>query len=114
VVQGCAEKILSYFFPTESHRLKALAEECAQSRVYAGVHYPVDVSEGLRLGRQLGGIVVDILKEQKDKDNTKIDQPILDNRHAVLPPPPYEQVIPFPRERNCSSKLDPRQDPDAR
>ncbi len=31
----------------------ALAEECTVSRLYAGVHFPIDNEEGLRLGRQL-------------------------------------------------------------
>ncbi|MFZ5646039.1 MAG: hypothetical protein ACOY30_00265 [Bacillota bacterium] len=30
--------------------MRQLAEECAASRVYAGVHYPVDVTEGLETG----------------------------------------------------------------
>jgi hypothetical protein len=37
-------------------------EQCAQSRLYAGVHFKVDNDEGLRLGRQIGGIVVRVLR----------------------------------------------------
>jgi hypothetical protein len=114
VVSGCAETILSYFFAPETGRLKALAEECAQSRVYAGVHYPADIMEGLRLGRHIGRLIVSILEEQYDSNQVKIDYPITENRHANLMPPPYEQVIKFPRVRKCDSKLDPRQDPSAR
>lgn len=114
VVAGCSEVILSYFFAPEADRLRELAEECAQSRLYAGVHYPADNMEGLRLGRQLGRIVVSTLKGQYDSNQAKIDYPITENRHANLMPPPYTQVIKFPRVRKCDSKLDPRQDPSAR
>ena len=62
---GCAEVILSYFFPPESARLKNIMEQCAQSRLYAGVHFKVDNDEGLRLGGQIGGgIVVRVLRAQ--------------------------------------------------
>lgn len=63
-VAGCADIILSYFFPPESSRIKALMEECAQSRLYAGVHFQVDNDEGLRLGRQIGEMVVRMLRAQ--------------------------------------------------
>ncbi|MCL5290486.1 MAG: vanadium-dependent haloperoxidase [Bacillota bacterium] len=93
-VAGCAQVVLSYFFKPEAARLKELAEECAVSRLYAGVHFPVDNDEGLRLGRQIGSIVVDQLKKEFDKDMTHIDIPYTENLHAKLPPPPYKQVIP--------------------
>jgi hypothetical protein len=64
-VAGCAEAVLRYFFPQESTRIKNVMEECSQSRLYAGVHFKVDNSEGLRLGRQIGGIVVKILRAQQ-------------------------------------------------
>lgn len=113
-VSGTAQVVLSYFFPPEADRLQALAEENAMSRIYGGVHYPVDRTEGLRLGRQIGRIVVDLLSSQRDRDMVRVDDLITEDRNADLPPPPYRQVIPFPRERECTSLLDPRQDPKAR
>ncbi len=113
-VAGCAEVILSYFFPPESDRLKAFAEECAMARLYAGVHYPADNQQGLVLGRQIGEIVVSRLAQQYNGDLTSIDYPISEDRHADLMPPPYVQVISFPRPRQCHSILDPREDPSAR
>ncbi len=92
-IAGCAEIVLSYFFQAEKERLKELAEECAISRLYAGVHFPIDNDEGLRLGRQIGEIIVTHLNKQYDINYTHIDYPILDNKHAKLPPPPYRQVI---------------------
>lgn len=57
-VAGCAQVILSYFFEAEANRLKELAEECALSRLYAGVHFPIDNEQGLSLGRHIGEVIV--------------------------------------------------------
>ncbi|HEX6970937.1 MAG TPA: vanadium-dependent haloperoxidase, partial [Limnochordia bacterium] len=40
VVAGAAEPILSYFFAPEAERIRQRCEECARSRLYAGVHFP--------------------------------------------------------------------------
>lgn len=61
---GCTETMLSNFFPSESQIIKRIMEESAQSRLYAGVHFKVDNDEGLRLGRQIGEIVVKLLRNQ--------------------------------------------------
>lgn len=102
-IAGCAQIILSYFFQSEKERLKELAEECVISRLYAGVHFPIDNDEGLRLGRHLGKIIVTELDKQYDGDLAHIDYPITDNYHAKLPPPPYRQVIPYDSENNSNS-----------
>lgn len=78
-VAGCAQNVLSYFFEGESQRLKELAEECAKSRLYAGVNFPIDNEQGLRLGRQIGDIVVSILDMQYDGEYSRIDYPITSN-----------------------------------
>ena len=54
VAAGAAEAVLSYLFPTEADAFKSLAEEAGRSRLFAGVHYPSDVSAGLELGRAVG------------------------------------------------------------
>lgn len=108
VISGTAEVILSYFFPPEADRLKELAEEDSISRLFGGVHFLSDITEGLRLGRQIGRLVVDIVSKQSDSEQSHIDDPILADRNAVLPPPPYAQVIPFPeRARSCALPLLP-------
>ncbi|MGI8313615.1 vanadium-dependent haloperoxidase [Halobacillus mangrovi] len=103
-ISGAAEVILSYFFPSERRNLHKLAEEDAISRLYAGVHYPVDNDEGLRLGRQIGRIVVDELR--KDRVNgLPVDSPYRDFRGADIFPTTYEQAIPFEFDRSCDSLL---------
>lgn len=110
-IAGCAQMVLSYFFESEACELEKLAEECAQSRLFAGVHYPIDNEQGLYLGRQIGSIIVSILEKQYDGDMAQIDYPITENKHAPLPPPPYKQVIPFTGDMKCNSKLKPLDKP---
>lgn len=108
VISGTAEVILSYFFPPEAQKLKQLAEENAASRLYAGVHFQPDLSEGLRLGHQIGQIAVNLLQKSFDKDQSAIDIPVNNNLNAQLMPPLYEQVIPYPaRARACDLPLLP-------
>lgn len=102
---GCAQVVLSYFFESETDRLRELAEEAALARLLAGVHFPIDNEQGLSLGRHIGEIVVDILDKQRDNDQCHIDYPITENLNAKLLPPPYRQVIPFTRNISCGSKL---------
>ncbi|MBE4909431.1 vanadium-dependent haloperoxidase [Bacillus luteolus] len=104
-IAGCVEQVLGYFFPGEAKKLRKMSEECSDSRLYAGVHFPLDNSEGLRLGRQIGRIVVEELKKDKNEENRKIDKPYRENRNAVINPPPYEQVIPYEFANNCTSLL---------
>lgn len=104
-VAGVSEVILSYFFPAEKRRLHELAEECAKSRLYGGVHFPVDNDEGLRLGRQIGRLVVQELKQDVDGEGNVVDIAYRNFRNAKLNPPPYEQVIPFDYHPSCQSLL---------
>ncbi len=91
-VSGAAEVIISYFFPAERRRIRKFAEENALSRLYAGVHYPIDNSEGLKLGRQIGRLVVEELKKEYDSNGHRIDKPYRIKENVTLAPPPYEQV----------------------
>lgn len=73
---------------------------------YGGVHFPADLECGLRLGRQIGKIIVDILSKQYDCNKTIIDIKVTEDLHANLNPPPYKQVIPYPsRAKACNLPL---------
>lgn len=75
VVSGAVQMVLSYYFPSEAEKLNQIAEDASISRLYGGIHYNCDLKQGLRLGRQIGSIIVEYLKSQEDKDNTMIDIP---------------------------------------
>jgi hypothetical protein len=47
---AAAATVLSAAFPDARRRLRRLAEEAAQSRLYAGIHFPIDTTAGLALG----------------------------------------------------------------
>lgn len=103
VVSGAAEIILSYFFPSERERIHGFAEENAMSRLFGGVHFPIDNKEGLRLGRQIGNIVVSELRKDQNSQGSIIDTPFRQFRNAEINPPPYEQAIPFDFDSSCES-----------
>ena len=52
---GAGAGVLAYFFPAAAQKVKDMAAEAAQSRVYAGIHYPEDSRDGLILGRNVAG-----------------------------------------------------------
>ena len=56
---------LSYLFPRDAETLNALADEAAQSRIWAGIHFPTDVKVGLALGRSVAHKVTDLVQSDK-------------------------------------------------
>jgi hypothetical protein len=55
---GSAATILGAFFPEEKETFWKLAEESANSRLWAGVHFSIDNTIGLLVGKQIGEIAV--------------------------------------------------------
>ncbi|MFB5661300.1 vanadium-dependent haloperoxidase [Alteribacillus sp. HJP-4] len=102
-MSGCTQVILSYFFPGEAAKLKKIAHDNALSRLYAGVHFPSDNEEGIRLGRYIGSLIVDHLKTQRSNDSHPIDQPYRDFNNGDIFPVDYQQFIPFNFPDTCSS-----------
>ncbi|MBU5484616.1 vanadium-dependent haloperoxidase [Clostridium sp. MSJ-11] len=95
VSAGCFAGILSHFFPAEKERLIELAKECSISRLYAGVHYPLDLSEGYNLGLDVANRVLDAIKNDKDSYGTIIDKVYSAPKDVSLMPPPYTQTFKF-------------------
>jgi hypothetical protein len=102
-MSGCAEVVLSYFFPKEAKKLQKIAEDDAVSRLYGGVHFPSDNNEGLKLGRYIGNVIVKYLQSQSNRENSPIDHPFKEFRNVNLEPDKYEQFIPFDFPKTCSS-----------
>jgi membrane-associated phospholipid phosphatase len=54
-----AATVLQYFFPGEAALFQKTAQECAESRFYAGIHFRTDNETGLEFGRKLGNYFVE-------------------------------------------------------
>jgi len=55
---GTAAGVLSYIFPKEQSQLKAQAQQASLSRVYAGIHYPFDCDQGLKVGGEVAQLAI--------------------------------------------------------
>jgi membrane-associated phospholipid phosphatase len=55
---GAAAEVMAYLFPKDAKLFRAKAKEAADSRVWGGIHYPLDGTEGLRVGRRIGALVI--------------------------------------------------------
>lgn len=55
---GVASTILSCYFPQNRTQWAALAKESGLSRIWAGIHYPLDDEEGFALGQKVAQAVI--------------------------------------------------------
>ena len=46
-------EMLAYLFPQRAEAIRALAKEAGDSRIWAGIHFPMDNEAGVTLGRQV-------------------------------------------------------------
>ena len=51
--------IMEYFFPADAQQFQQLAQECADSRFYAGIHFRTDNETALKMGTKLGKYIVE-------------------------------------------------------
>ena len=54
-----AATMLAYFFPADEPYFKKLAKECADSRFYAGIHFPTDNTTGIQMGETLAKFIIE-------------------------------------------------------
>lgn len=55
---AAAATVLGRFFPAQRAHLDRMADEAAQSRLYAGIHFASDTRAGLALGRKVAGVAL--------------------------------------------------------
>ncbi len=53
-ISNAAATVLLYFFPNNIEEIKAQATEAGLSRIWGGIHFPMDHSEGVVLGNKVG------------------------------------------------------------
>lgn len=51
--------VLEYFFPADAKQFQQLAQDCADSRFYAGIHFRTDNEVALKMGREMGKYIVE-------------------------------------------------------
>ena len=61
---GTTSTVMSYFFPADAKYFQQLAQDCADSRFYAGIHFKIDNETGLRLGKDIGKYIVETWMNQ--------------------------------------------------
>jgi hypothetical protein len=55
---SAASEVLSYIFPTEAAQCEKWAEEAAESRVIAGIHYRFDATVGIAQGKNVAAYTI--------------------------------------------------------
>lgn len=63
VTAAAAATVLAYFYPEKADSILKLAKEAAQSRIYAGMQFPSDVTEGWKLGEKVAARVIEEAKK---------------------------------------------------
>src|SRR5258706_16369096 len=54
--------LLEYFFPEDAKEFQQLAQDCADSRFYAGIHFRTDNETALVMGKAFGKYIIAICK----------------------------------------------------
>lgn len=55
---GAASGVLGALFPDQKSVVEALAQEASVSRIYGGIHYRFDATEGIAVGRNIANLAV--------------------------------------------------------
>jgi membrane-associated phospholipid phosphatase len=56
---GVSSAVLEYFFPADAKQFQQLAQDCADSRFYAGIHFRTDNETALTMGKAMGKYIVE-------------------------------------------------------
>jgi hypothetical protein len=56
---GTTAAVMEYFFPADAKQFWQIAQECADSRFYAGIHFRSDNEAGLKMGKAIGKYIVE-------------------------------------------------------
>ena len=56
---GTTAAVMEYFFPADAKLFWQMAQDCADSRFYAGIHFRTDNEAALKMGKELGKYVVE-------------------------------------------------------
>jgi len=65
VVSNTSATILTYFFPAEQKKWESLAQEAGLSRIWCGIHFPIDNQEGTLQGKKVGKAILDRIQKEE-------------------------------------------------
>ena len=51
-------EVLAYLFPTRADFIRAVGKEAGDSRIWAGIHYPMDNAAGVQLGKSVAQVFI--------------------------------------------------------
>jgi membrane-associated phospholipid phosphatase len=58
-ISGVRAEVMAYLFPAHADEIRTIGKEAGDSRVWAGIHYPMDLRTGFALGGKVARIVID-------------------------------------------------------
>src|SRR3712207_9378108 len=61
-VSAAAGAILGHLFPADAADLRRRADEARDSRLWAGIHYPIDNEMGATMGATVGRLLADVAR----------------------------------------------------
>jgi membrane-associated phospholipid phosphatase len=61
---GTTAAVMEYFFPADAKLFWQMAQDCADSRFYAGIHFRTDNEAALKMGKELGKYVAGNMDEE--------------------------------------------------
>jgi membrane-associated phospholipid phosphatase len=61
-------EILAYLFPTRADFVRAVGKEGGDSRIWAGIHYPMDNVAGVNLGRSVAQVFINWAKADRSDE----------------------------------------------
>jgi membrane-associated phospholipid phosphatase len=51
-------EMLAYLFPTRADFIRAVGKEAGDSRIWAGIHFPMDNNAGVQLGKSVAELFI--------------------------------------------------------
>jgi len=57
-LSGARSEVMAYLFPAHADEIRAIGQEAGNSRVWAGIHYQMDLRSGFELGSKVAHKVI--------------------------------------------------------
>jgi hypothetical protein len=57
-ISGAMGLVLDAHFPEQRGRYRAMAQQAGESRIYGGIHYRIDVDEGMKIAQNVSALAI--------------------------------------------------------